>query len=249
MQHIVIVFGATGQIGPQVCRTLAANGYTVGIHYHANAEKAAHLCCEIERAGGRAFTAQADVREPSSVASLLVETAGHYGSIDGVVNLIHRDSDFLPKPVAQMDWADWAPHLDALHAHFNICKAVLPYMKRQQYGRIVYLSGGLAYRFYNGCAAFSAVKAGANAFSKTLALEAGPDHITVNIISPGRVVQPAEAQEAGRCAEDDVSRCPLGRFAQPEDVAQAALFFLSPGASFVTGQTLYLAGGEIMPMP
>ena len=72
-----------------------------------------------------------------------------------------------------MVWDDWQLHIEALRIHFELCKAVLPQMRTQKYGRIVFLSGGLAYRYYSGCAAFSTIKAGLNAFCKCLAREEG----------------------------------------------------------------------------
>ncbi len=118
------------------------------------------------------------------------EACGFLGRVDGVVNLIHRDKEFEPCRAADMSWKNWEPHVEAMQAHFHVCKAVIPYMRKQQYGRIVYLSGGLSCRFFEGCAPFSAVKAGMNAFSKTVALEEGKYNITVNTVAPERLPRP-----------------------------------------------------------
>ena len=246
-QQITIVFGATGNVGAGVCRELAKAGHTVIVHYFHNQAKAQRLVEEIEALGGTARAIQADVREEEQVQALVEQVADEYGAVHTAVNFIHRD-DYQPKEVADMEWEDWQCHLEAMRVHFNVCKALLPVMKRQQYGRIVYISGGLAYRFFKGCAAYSAAKAGMNAFSKTLASEVGKDHITVNIVAPGKVVCGEERGEA-RFQEDHVSNCPLGRFTSPSDIAGAILFFASPAAENVTGQTIYVSGGEIMPMP
>ena len=248
-QQVAVVFGATGQIGSRICTLLAQNHIAVVVHCFSNTRKAEAITSAIRESGGTAMAAQADIRDLDCVQELLANVYKAYGRIDIAINLIHKDSDFKPIPIADMEWQDWSGHLDALKAHFNICKAVLPYMKAQHYGRILYLSGGLAYRFYKGSAAFSTVKAGLNAFCKTLALEVGADNITVNIISPGRVVEKNEVQASGEFADDCVSKCPMGRFASPDDIAHAVLFFISPGAEIITGQTLYITGGEIMPMP
>ena len=132
-----------------------------------------------------------------------------------------------------------------MKAHFNICKAVLPYMRKRNEGRIVYISGGLIYRFMKGCAAYSAVKAGMSAFNKSLALEEAAKNITVNIVAPGKIVTDTASEKW-----DEVDALPpLGRFASGADVANAAISCLLPENAFITGQTVYLAGGEIMPMP
>ena len=248
-RQVAVVFGATGNIGERICSLLAQHNIAVIVHYFSNAQKAQSIAGAIREKGGAAMAAQADVRDLNSVVQLLSDVHKAYGRIDIAINLIHKDSDFKAVPVAEMEWQDWAGHLDALKACFHICKAVLPYMKAQHYGRIIYLSGGLAYRFYKGSAAFSTIKAGLNAFCKTLALEVGPDNITVNIIAPGRVVDKDAAQVSGEFSDDNVCKCPMGRFASPDDIAHAVLYFASREAETITGQTLYITGGEIMPMP
>lgn len=246
-QQVTIVFGATGSVGAGVCRALAKAGHTVVVHYFSNEAKAVKLSAQLEADGGNAIAVQADVRDLTQTKALVEKVVTVYGAVHAVVDFVHRD-DYQPKEVADMEWTDWACHLDAVQSYFNICKAVLPVMKRQQYGRIVYISGGLAYRFFKGCSAYSAVKAGLNAFSKSLAGEVGKDHITVNIIAPGKVVQ-TDGGDSERFQEDSVSKCPLGRYTNPDDIAGAIQFFTSPGADNVTGQTVYVSGGEIMPMP
>lgn len=246
-QQVTIVFGATGSVGSGVCRALARAGHILVVHYFYNRAKAEKLVEEITAGGGKAIALQADVRDPDQTRALVDRAEAAFGAVHAAVNFIHRD-DYQPTQVADMKWEDWGIHLDALKSHFNICKAVLPVMQRQQYGRIIYISGGLAYRFYKGCAAYSAVKAGMNAFSKTLAAEVGRDHITVNIVAPGKVVQ-TDGGADDRFQEDNVSNCPLGVFTTPQDIAGAISFFTSPAAEHITGQTIYVSGGEIMPMP
>jgi 3-oxoacyl-[acyl-carrier protein] reductase len=168
-----------------------------------------------------------------------------------MVNTVH--GQFEPKGVAEMTWSDWKPHLLGLKAHFLLCKAVLPSMHSHHYGRIVYVSAGLSRRLFAGCSGYSTVKAGLNVFCKTLAIEEGKHGITVNIVAPGKVV-PLDGREATDNPDDweEMNRqcldsSPLGCPATSADVAQAVLFFASPQASGITGQTLFVAGGEIMP--
>lgn len=122
-------------------------------------------------------------------------------------------------------------------------------MRKQGYGRIVFISGGLSRRFFRGCSAYTAIKSGINGFCKTLALEEGEHGITVNIVAPGKVVATHETHGEARDEIGDISAhsIPLMRFATPHDVAGAVLYFVSSGASGITGQTLFVAGGEIMP--
>jgi 3-oxoacyl-[acyl-carrier protein] reductase len=218
------------------------------VHYHRNRAAAIALAARIRDAGGQAAALAADITEERDVRALLDDTMTEFGSVDCVVNCAH--GPFEPRLVAESSWQDWRVHLDALKGHFVICKSVLPIMRRQRRGRLVFVSGGLSHRLFEGFSAFSTVKAGLNAFSKTLALEEGKHGITVNIVAPGKVAtgaQSAPGSAAWRNIETrQLSAAPLGRYASIEDVAEAVLFFLSPDASGMTGQTLFVAAGEVM---
>lgn len=250
----VIVFGATGRVGADVCRILADNGASVVVHYHSNRKAAEEIVAQIEAKGGAACAIQADVTDEKSIQACYAQAAQRFGRIDGVINHVHKGQEFAPVPIADMEWSDWDDHLESIKAHFYICKYAIPYMRRQNYGRIIFVSGGLSFRFFAGCSPFSTAKAGLNAFSKTLALEEGCHNITVNVIAPGKVVRPGDTltDVSGEWEEMErrqLAGIPLGRFCTPDDVANAALLLLMPSSNYITGQTVFLAGGEIMPMP
>lgn len=245
-----LVCGGSGRIGSSIATALAARGDRVAVHCRRGADRAAAVVKTIESAGGDAFTVQADLTDEESVSEL-VQALERKGGLHILVSAVH--GQFTPRPVADMDWDDWFVHLDALKAHFLICRHVLPSMREQAYGRIVYISAGLSERLFAGCSAYSTIKAGLNAFCKTMAIEEGQYGITVNIVAPGKVV-PTDGRESTDNPEDwetlnrrSMSRAPLGRHATAEDVANAVLHFTSRQASGVTGQTLFVAGGEIMP--
>ena len=246
-----IVFGGSGMIGSAACRMLARHGAHMVVHFNRNRKTAHHVVSQIKDAGGSAIALQADVTDSRSFGPFIDKVVALYGSIHIAVDTVHNPSEH--KLIRDMEWSDWGTHLDALKGHFTLCKSVLPIMRAQKYGRIVYVSGGLSYRFFKGCAPYSTIKAGLNAFCKTLALEEGERNITVNIVAPGKVTAAAPQQETDMSFErDEISNRsaadnPLKRFANPEDVAGVILYFVSPAASGITGQTLFVAGGEIMP--
>lgn len=247
----VIILGGSGLIGRAVAQRVSQENAAVIVHYYRNEAAALRLVADIQRAGRRAEAFQAELGEEKSVRSLIRKAVLHFGAIHAVVDSAY--GDFIPRPVVDMQWEDWEVHIKALQGHFLVCKAVIPYMREQKYGRIVYISGALSRRFFRGCSAYTAIKAGINGFCKTLALEEGAHHITVNIVAPGKVA-PSDTSASTRPADmrDELgdhaaSSIPLGRFATPEDVAEAVLYFISPTASGITGQTLFVAGGEFMP--
>ena len=250
--QIALVCGATGRVGSTIALTLARSGVGVGLQYCNSKDKADHLAAKIEAAGGTAVTINADLVKENSVTKMVQEIKTKFGNIHILVNAVHGQFD--PKPVAEMVWRDWDVHIDGLKGHFLLCKAVLPVMREQHYGRIVYISAGLSRRYFKGCSAYTAVKAGLNGFCKTLALEEGENGITVNIVAPGKVVpldddrqsvdNPEAWEEMNRQSS---AKTPLGREATSVDVAEAVLYFVSPQAGGITGQSLFVAGGEIMP--
>ena len=240
-----VVFGGSGFIGSSICQRLAREGARVVVHYHQNEQAARHVVSVIGEAGGMAQVVQADVTDKNSVGKAIKAATERYGAIQIAVNTVHKRSEH--KPVRDLEWADWKVHLDALRGHFTICTCMLPVMRHQAYGRIVYVSGGFSYRHFKGCALYSTIKSGLNSFCKTLALEEGDHNITVNIVAPGQVFPAGMTLKRDIVTDLNPVEIPLKRFASPEDVAEAVLYFVSPAASGITGQTLFVAGGEIMP--
>jgi len=237
-------------LGSRIAETLAAEGASVVVHYSSHCAKAQGVVENIRKAGGEAVAIKADAKNSEEIEFLAREAVRLFGSLHIVVHCAHGHHP--PKEVIDMTWEDWDVHLDALKGCFFLCKAVLPSMRRQRYGRIVFISGGLSTRYFRGCSAYSTVKAGLNGFCKTLALEEGEHKITVNIVAPGKIVVRAHGKsdssletwdELGKVFSDSI---PLKRFATPEDVAEAVRYFVSPEAENVTGQTLFVSGGEIM---
>lgn len=249
--QVAIIFGGTGIIGSAVVKLLAANGIKVVVNYCHREEVAYSIVNDVVKNGGIAKALQADIVDVETVKSLMNEVKNIFGRIDIVVNTIHGRGS-TPKLISNMEWIDWAVHLDALKAHFNICKNIIPHMRKQKYGRIVFISGGLAYRFHRGCSAYTTIKAGLEGFCKTMAIEEGEYNTTVNIVAPGKVV-PDNVDNfnynPGLLAEferEQMSKNPLKRFATANDVANAVLYFVSPGSSCITGQTLFITGGEVI---
>ena len=246
--QVAVVFGSTGNVGSVIAEVLSKQGAKVVVHYNHSEKLARNIVTKIESAGGVAVAIQADVTDKETVELLMKKVVNSFGAINIVVNTVHRDAD--NKLVYEMKWADWDVHLEALKGHFYICNSVLPYMRKQNYGRIVYISGGLSNRFFRGCSAYTTIKAGLNGFCKTLALEEGEHNITVNIVAPGKVISKSgksdDINTLKEMEREQISRSALKRFATADDVANAVLYFVSPGSSCITGQTIFVTGGEII---
>jgi len=246
-----LVCGGTGRVGSSIAAALGASGIPTAVHYRQNRERALQLVNQIQASGGHAVALQADLTDEASVAHLVDDVHRQLGGIHILVNTVHGQFD--PKDIVDMGWGDWTVHLDALKSHFLVCRAVVPVMRAQGYGRLIYISGGLAKRYFKGCSAYTTVKAGLNGFCKTLALEEGPHGITVNIVAPGKVV-PFDGRDSTdnpdaweEMNQQSLAAIPLGRYASTNDVSNAVLYLASQEAGGITGQTLFVAGGEIMP--
>jgi 3-oxoacyl-[acyl-carrier protein] reductase len=247
--QVAVVCGGSGTVGSAIAAVLAEEGASVAVHYRGRRDAAELVVHRIVQAGGRAQAFQADLTDETSTAMLIRDVLHRLGEPSILVNTVHAEGE--PKTVFDMAWKDWAVHLDAIKAHFLVCRAVLPAMRERRYGRIVFISGGLSHRYMKGCAAYTTAKAGLEGFCKTLALEEGPSGITVNIVAPGRVDTGAAAgaSDPSRAMLDAqrVSAPPLGRDATGRDIADAVSYFASPGAGCITGQTIFVTGGEVMP--
>lgn|GEM_PF-1559070 len=254
--QVAVVFGGAGIIGSEMSKNLAAAGATVGIMDFC-AEPAQKVVDEIVKSGGKAAVFQCKADDEENLGAALKAVNDAYGRIDICVSSIHRQ--FIPEFVVSQTWEYWDRHIEAIKIHMYICKHVVPYMQANKYGRIIYISGGMCRRFYEGGSAYSCVKAGLNAFTKTLAMEVGRDNIMVNIIAPGRIVDEsggltseranALSNKAEEDPMDDLCEAATGHYATAKHVAQCVTWFASPSCYNTTGQTIYVGGGEIMPMP
>jgi 3-oxoacyl-[acyl-carrier protein] reductase len=163
-----------------------------------------------------------------------------FGRIDVLVNTV---GVFAWKPVAELEPAEWrsmmASNLDSV---YNMSRLVVPPMRRNHFGRIVNLGAVGAERTvgHPKVSAYSAAKAAVIAFSKALALEEARCGITVNVVSPGVLV---DGEQSAHALDHSADRIPVGRPGSPKDVVRAVLFFCSPAADFVTGQVVSVAGG------
>jgi 3-oxoacyl-[acyl-carrier protein] reductase len=204
---------------------------------------------EIVDAGGRALAVGADVSKSDQVARAVERVAEELGEPTVLVNNAGVIRDNL---LFKMTDDDWDTVLGVhLRGAFLMTRAVQKYMVDQRYGRIVNLSSSSALG-NRGQVNYSAAKAGLQGFTKTLAIELGPFGITANAVAPGFIVTDMTAATAARVGmsfEDfqqaAAERIPVRRIGQVTDVANTISFLASEGASFVSGQIVYVAGGPL----
>jgi 3-oxoacyl-[acyl-carrier protein] reductase len=245
---VVLVTGASTGIGAAIASAFGSSGAKVVVHYHSSERQAREVASAIERAGGEAFLARADVCDPVAVSALVKAVVDHFGTIDILVNnaggLLERH------PIEEMPDEMYAKVMDLnIGSAFRVSKQVIPIMKRAGGGSIINLTSVAARNGGGGGAVLYAASKGAvSTFTRGLAKELAPFKIRVNAIAPGAVLTPFHDKYTKPEMLAEQSRAaPLGRAAQAEEIVGAALFLASERmSSFITGEIVEVNGGVLM---
>ena len=239
-----LVTGASRGIGRATALELAKAGAEVAVNYAGNRAAAEEVLAQIQAAGGQAFMVQADVGDAAAVDAMVKSVVEQFGSIDILVNNAGITRDNLIMRMKEEDW-DAVIHTN-LKGIFNCTKVVTKLMMKQRYGRIVNMTSVVGVMGNAGQSNYAAAKAGVIGFTKSMAKELASRNITVNAVAPGYISTDMTADLPDQAKADLQSQIPLQRLGNPADVASAVLFLVSPGADYITGQTLHVDGGMVM---
>jgi 3-oxoacyl-[acyl-carrier protein] reductase len=242
-----VVTGSGRGIGAAIAARLAADGLRVVVNYLEDEKAAQQTLSSIQDQGGSATIFQADVSDPEQVFALMAHAADTFGPVDVLVNNAGGPLD--PKPLTEMTWADVDGHLAThLRGSFLCVSATLPGMLERGFGRVVNMTSQSAYGSPpNKWMGYVVAKAALAAFTKCLALEAGPRGVTANAVAPGMTDTDLVADVPERAKMALGMQAPLRRLARVDDIAAVVSFLAGPEGSFVTGQTIHLSGGQVMP--
>lgn len=239
---VAIVTGSSRGIGAATAVLLAKAGADVVINYHSSEKDALKVLAEVETAGRKGKVIQADVRTPEGVKALVDETIREFGRVDILIN--NANIDFVNKPFTEMSWEDFSYKLNnELGSAFHLCQEVVPYMEKQEGGKIVLISSTLSRNPIPGCIAHGTAKAAINTFAKYLAKELGPKNIATNVISPGLVLTDATKDQPAEFQEMMKNITPLQHLAKPEDIAGAILSLVANWNGHVNGVYIPVDGG------
>ena len=238
---IALVTGASRGIGAAIARQLAADGMDVAIVYRREQEQAEAVAAACRQSWVRALAFQADIASEEGCRSLLDQVRAQLGPVQVLVNNAGITRDGL---CMRMSRDQFTAVLDAnLTGTFLMCRAVLPDMVKARSGRIINMTSAAGVHGNAGQVNYAASKAGVIGLTLSLAKEVASRQITVNAVAPGFIETDMTAVLPDKVRDAALEAIALGRFGQPEDVAQLTAFLASSAAAYITGQVIEISGG------
>ncbi|MGQ0657350.1 MAG: acetoacetyl-CoA reductase [Chromatiales bacterium] len=244
-RRVAVVTGGCGGIGTEICRRLASSGVQVIATYIAQeSEYARQWQCDRRVEGQEILIAECDVTDFDSCTRMAKEIETRFGGVDILVNCagITRDNT-----LRKMDEAHWHAVLDTnLDSVFNVTKQFIDGMSNRRFGRIINISSVNGQKGQFGQTNYSAAKAGMTGFTRSLARELADQGITVNTVSPGYVNTRMAMAVPEEVRKGIIDKIPVGRFAEPSEVAHAVAFLAAEESGYITGSDLSVNGGLFM---
>jgi 3-oxoacyl-[acyl-carrier protein] reductase len=245
---VAMITGAGSGLGREMALTFTREGASIGVN-DVRPEAAMNVVTEIERAGGRAVGLVADVSDSAAVKKMFAEFLAAFGRIDILVNnagIASSRRGGITTTVEKTD-EDWHKMLAThLYATFYCTREALKVMLPKKSGRIINLGSIVGLTGIEMACDYGAAKGGIISFTKCVAREVVREGILVNCIAPGFIETPMTAPLPDQRRRAVTARIPIGRFGQPSDIANAALFLACEDSAYMVGQVISPNGGWVM---
>lgn len=240
----VLITGASRGIGASIAEVLAAYGLKVWINYRSSAIEADALKAKIEASGGSAAVIGFDVSDESAFIDAIKTIVDSDGALSYLVNNAGITKDGL---ALRMKSEDFMSVINAnLTSTFVGCREAFKAMRKQKFGSVVNISSIVGETGNAGQTNYSASKGGVIAMTKSFALEAASSNIRYNSITPGFIATDMTDLLSDDIKNSFISKIPMARFGEPQEVANAVAFLLSDNSSYITGESLKVNGGMNM---
>lgn len=240
--RVAVVTGASRGLGRAIALALADAGADVAL-LARDRQRLEAVAAEIRQRGRKSLALCCDVSSEAQVTSAAGQIRATFGAVHIVVNSAGIN---LRKPITEFTLEEWHRVLETnLTGVFLVCRALIPLMRAQGYGRILNLTSIMSHVALPGRTAYAASKTGLLGFTRALALELAPEGITVNGISPGPVATEMNRPllENPDLQREFTSKIPLGRWGKEEEIAALALYLCSEAAGWITGTDICIDGG------
>ena len=242
---VALVTGGARNIGRAIAQSLAAGGAAVMVNANTSREAAQETVKMIENAGGKAALFIADVTDTQAVARMVDETIKRFGRLDILINNAAIRSE---TPFATTTLEEWRRVLSTVLDGAFICtQAALPHLIRAGGGAVVNIGGLTGHKGALNRSHVVTAKGGLAAMTKALALDLAENQITVNCVVPGTVETQRGLPGAPERPSHRVTLPPIGRRGAPEEIAAMVRMLCGPDARYVTGQSIHVNGGGLMP--
>jgi len=236
---VALVTGSSRGLGKGIVSALADKGINVIVNYSSSIKEARKTVEQIRARDLSAVAIQGDVSEWEQAKGLIADAVNEWGRIDFLINNV---GDFIYKESNEISVNEWNNMINSnLNSSFYCCKAVLPLMRRQKYGRIVNI--GLAnagVKAYKNVLPYAIAKTGVHILTKSLAVSEAEYGITVNVVAPGLMDNESMSNEE---IYEQSRIVPMQRVGTADDLAGAVLYLLSEEAKYVTGTEIIVSGG------
>jgi 3-oxoacyl-[acyl-carrier protein] reductase len=238
---VALVTGGARNIGAATSLALAAAGAAVAVNTRKSREDADAIVGEIRSGGGQAEVYMADIADAAAAKRMVAGVVERFGKVDILVlnASVRKETPFL-----EISADEWRGIMGiSVDGSFHLCQACIPSMLTAGGGSIVMLGGTQALSGASRRVHGSVAKHGMVGMTRALAREFAERNIRVNCVAPGRM---DTLRAAGRTVRGDPKGIPLGRLGEPREIADTVRFLCGPGASYITGQLIYVNGGLVM---
>tara|TARA_B100001559_G_scaffold133859_1_gene112521 strand:+ start:10 stop:765 length:756 start_codon:yes stop_codon:yes gene_type:complete len=241
--HVALITGSTTGLGYGIAKVLGLAGAKVIMNYYNDEERANKAFSEFQSLGCEGILVRGNVIDEKSVQKIVEEGESKFGEIDIVVPNATPDQPL--KPIEEYDWEFYQQMINFfVKSPYLLTRATIGKMKQKQWGRIVNISSEVYQLSVSPFSAYVSAKGGQIGWTRSMSKELAPFGITVNTVNPGWIPTERHNDDPQEDKDAYLEQIPAGRWGVPEDVGEAVAYFSSEEASFITGQTICVNGGN-----